>query len=154
MANWLDGSAIFRGHIEDILSLITTGTSYLGEPVSAQVEENYIVFPKGFVPEDIYLLNTTRAFLGFWWKHDINDTLVPHIYEVSVIWDQLGEIRAEDLSSIAKKYNLYIEVEGIIFDLELKQHVVVNNSGEILLDEETEYHHEDYDIYDDYKKIR
>lgn len=154
MANWLDGYAILTGCIEDILLFTTKGTRYHGETVHAKVENNYIVFPDGFIPENLHVLDATLAFIGFWHKHDIKNTDTPNIYEVIITWDQVDGFKAEELKTIAKQYNLAIEAEGIVFDLEYKQHIIVDGLGRLLLNECIEYHREDYDPYDDYKKIK
>ena len=89
MANWLDGYAVFTGDIEEISTFIATGMRYQGEPVHVKVEKNYIVFPDGFIPEDLHVLGTACAFIGFERKHDIKNTDTPDVYEVSVTWDQV-----------------------------------------------------------------
>lgn len=154
MANWLDGYVILTGRIEDILTFITTGTRYQGIPVHATVEKSYIVFSDGFIPEDLHVLGTTRAFIGFECRHDIKNTDTPNAYEVSVTWDQVNGFEADELSTIAKRYNLAIEAEGIVFELEFKQRIIMNSLGELLLNKSIVYHHEDYDPYDDYRKIK
>lgn len=154
MANWLDGYAILTGSIEDILSFITTRTMQQGGPVHAIVEGSTIIFPDDFIPEDLYVLDTDRAFIGFERKHDIKKTDTPDVYEVSVIWDQAHGLKTNELVALAQRNNLAIEVEGIVFELELKEHVIVNKHGDILFYECIEYNHEDYDPYDDYKKIK
>ncbi len=154
MANWVDGYAILTGGIEDILSFITTRTMQLRMPVHAKVEGSTLVFPDDFTPEDLYVLDTDRAFIGFERKHDIKKTDTPGIYEVSVVWDQAHGLKTNELVALAQRNNLAIEAEGIVFELELKEHVIVNKHGEILFYECIEYNHEDYDPYDDYKKIK
>lgn len=154
MANWVDGYAILTGSIEDILSFITTRTMQQGGPVHAIVEGSTITFPDDFIPEDLYVLDTDRAFIGFERKHDIKETDTPDVYEVSVIWDQAHGLKTNELVALAQRNNLAIEVEGIVFELELKEHVIVNKHGDILFYECIEYNHEDYDPYDDYKKIK
>ena len=153
MANWLDGYAILTGKIDDILTFVTTCTMHQGEPVHALLEGSKIIFPNNFIPEDLYVLNSTRAFIGFSPKHDIKKTDTPNIYEVNVTWDQAHGLITEELSTLAKQNNLAIEVEGIVVELALKEHIIVNNRGKILLDECIEYHSEDYDPNDDYKGI-
>ncbi|CAM3276415.1 hypothetical protein FITA111629_14170 [Filibacter tadaridae] len=154
MVSWWDGYAIFTGNIDNISNLITKRFIYEGKHVPTKVEENKIVFPEDFIPWDLLLLDAVWAFIGFEQNHDIKKTDTPGIYEVSVSWDQVGFLPAEKLSTIAKRNNLAIEAEGIILDWEFKQHIIVNNCGEILLNECIEYHREDYDPYDDYKKIK
>ena len=153
MANWVDGYAIITGKIDDILTFIKTCTVHQSKPVPAILEGNKIIFPNNFIPEDLYVLNSTRAFIGFSHKHDIKKTDTPNIYEVSVTWDQAHGLITEELSTLAKQNNLAIEVEGLVVELGLKEHIIVNNQGEILLDECIDYNSEDYNPYDDYKEI-
>lgn len=154
LLTWVDGYAELTGKTDDILSFITTRLLYQRNFVKAKIEGNHIVFPKDFIPQDLSLLGAERAFIGFEQRHDIEKTDIPDVYKVSVTWDQASCLLVEELTTIATRYNLAIEAEGIAFDLEFKQHIIVNNLGILLLEECIEYHHEDYDPYDDYKKVR
>lgn len=149
MANWVDGYAILRGTIDDILAFITTCTIHQSNPVQATIEGSKITFPNNFIPEDLYVFNSTRAFIGFCHKHDIKKTDTVDLYEVSVTWNQAHGLITEELSAFAKQNNLAIEVEGIVVELALKEHIIVNRRGEILLDECIEYHGDDYNPYDE-----
>jgi len=154
LVTWVDGYAELTGRIEDILSFITKRLVYQGNLVQAKIEGNHIIFPKDFIPQDLSLLGADRAFIGFEQRHNIEKTDTPDVYKVSVTWDQASCLLVEELTTIAIRYNLAIEAEGIAFDLEFKQHITVNNLGVLLLEECIEYHHEDYDPYDDYEKIK
>jgi len=110
---------------------------YQEKPLHAIVKGNKIMFPAGFIPENLYVLDSSRAFIDFWYKHCIKTTDTPDIYEVSVNWGQ--------------ENGLIIKVEGIVFELELKEQIIINNWGELLLEECIEYRHQDYD---DYRKIK
>lgn len=101
----------------------------------------------------MYVLDTERAFIGFQQKHDIEKTDTPGIYDVSVTWDQAHGLQTNELAALAKRNNLAIEAEGIVFELALKEHIIVNKHGELLFYECIEYDYEDYDLYDDYNRV-
>jgi hypothetical protein len=102
MANWLDGYAVLTGKIDDILMFVTTSTMNQSEPVHALLEGSEIIFPNNFIPEDLYVLNSTRIFIGFCHKHDIKETNAPNRYKVSVTWDKAHGLITEELPNLAK----------------------------------------------------
>lgn len=84
MPNWISGYVEFTGSMENILSFITRGLEYLGTPIQAKVEGHHIIFSEDFTPWDLYVLGTSRAFVGFEQKHDLRTTDMPDIYSIGV----------------------------------------------------------------------
>lgn len=135
LRNWLDGSVVLTGTIDRIMNFITEGLSYDAKPVQAKIIRNEIVFSDGFIAEELYVLNTREAFIGFAYAYDIRATHLPNLFQASATWDQLYGLEIEELIELAKLYRLMFQVEGYIYDLETREIAVVDEHGIVLFEE-------------------
>lgn len=152
--DWADGYAIFTGFKNDIFLFLSKAIHSNQIPIEISLENDCIVFPEDFIPWDLSVAFIHMAYIGMESRHDLQKTDIPDIYSMLISWEQALGIASDELSLLAKAYNLSIEAETITHNLAIKQHILVDNYGTVIFDECIDYNKDDYDPYDEFKKIK
>lgn len=130
--DWLDGSVILTGPIDNIMNFIENGLTYDKAPIHPTLIENRITFPEDFIAENLFVHHTHGAYIGLWPSVEVRETYFPNIYQVIATWDCLHGTDVDDLRKLAKKYELMFEIEGYLYNLEIREVFVVDKHGNLI----------------------
>lgn len=148
LRNWLDGSVILTGPIDNIMNFIENGLTYDNAPIHPTLIGNRITFPEDFIAENLFVHHTHGAYIGFWPSVEVRETHLPNIYQVIATWDCLHGTNVDDLRKIAKRYQLMFDIEGYLYNLERREVFVVDKHGnlifadvrDVIIPENTDYY--------------